>query len=147
MLIKTIVDPNFESAVRLVRSEFDNEKNEMVSTELWIAEMEYDGTFVENITREISKWRVHTTYVFDYESSTDAGDGRDDYSEEETDVAISLEACILKDGAFDGVVCKAYDRESYIRINCPKICISQQGNYSGRGYHCYRYTFFELLRK
>ncbi len=147
MLIKTIVDKDFEGAVKLERREFDKEKNEMISVELWIAEIDYDDACVKALTEEISKWYIHTTSIFDYESSTDAGDGRDDYSKEEKDVEISLDDCIVKDGAFSGVVCKAFDIKDFILTTKPKACISHPGNYSGRGYHFYRNVFFELLGK
>jgi len=147
MLIKTIVDENSEGAVKLERREFDKEKNDMVSVSLWIAPVEYDDAFAGKLAKEASGWYVHTTYVHDYESSTDAGDGRDDYSKEEKDVEISLDECIVKDGAFFGVVCKAFDQENFILITKPKICMSHPGNYSGRGYHFYRNMFFELLKK
>lgn len=122
-------------------------KNTMVSVELWIAEIEYDNAFIKSLTDEVSKWYIHTTSVYDYESSTDAGDGRDDYSKEETDVGINLDTCIVKDGSFSGVVCRAFDKEDFILITNPKTCIWLPDNYSGKWYHFYRNMFFELLRK
>ena len=59
----------------------------MVSVKLWIAPIDYD-----------------------YESSTDAGDGRDDYSKEETNLEIDPNTCIVKDGTFFGLVCNAFDK-------------------------------------
>ena len=147
MLIQTIVDKSMEGAVRFERCTRDTEKDVLVTTELYIAPIDYDDAFVKNLAAEISKWYVHTTYIMDYESSTDAGDGRDDYSKEENDVEISLDSCIVKDGAFSGVICKAFDRENYILITDPKNCIGHPRNYSGRGYHSYRHMYFELLRK
>ena len=147
MLIKTIVDKDLEGAVKIERHEFDEEKDETVSVELWIAEIDYDDAFVKALTEETSKWYTHTTSIFDYESSTDAGDGRDDYSKEENDIEISLDDCIVKDGEFAGVVCKAFDIEDFILTTKPKTRISHPGNYSGRGYHFYRNMFFELVRK
>ena len=135
MLIKTIVDKSFEGAEKLERDE------------LHIASIDYDDAFVESLTEEISKWYIHTTYVMDYESSTDAGDGRDDYSKEEKNVEISLDECIAKDGKFLGVICKAFDREDHVLTTDTKTCIGHPGNYSGRGYHYYRTMYFELLRK
>lgn len=119
----------------------------LANDELQLTSVEYNDAFVEALTEEVSKWYIHTTYVFDYESSTDAGDGRDDYSEEEKDVEISLDDVIVKDGAFAGVVCKAFEREEYLLITDPKIHIGHPGNYSGKGYHCYRVMSFELLKK
>ena len=119
----------------------------LANDELQLTSVEYNDAFVETLTEEVSKWYVHTTYVFDYESSTDAGDGRDDYSEEEKDVEISLDDVIVKDGAFAGVVCKAFEREEYLLITDPKIYIGHPGNYSGKGYHFYRVMSFELLKK
>ena len=147
MLIKTIVDKSFEGAVVFERCTRDTEKDVLVTSELYIAPIDYDDAFAKKIGEEASGWYVHTTYVHDYESSTDAGDGRDDYSKEEKDVEISLDECIVKDGAFFGVVCKAFDQEDFILITKPKICMSHPGNYSGRGYHFYRNMFFELLKK
>ena len=147
MLIKTIVDDNFEGASKFERCTRDTKKDTLVTSELYIAPIEYDETFVASLTKEISKWYIHTTYIFDYESSTDAGDGRDDYSKEEKDVEISLDDCIVQDGEFSGVICKAFDQEDYILITCPKICIGHPRNYSGRGYHSYRHMYFELLKK
>ncbi len=147
MLIKTIVDNNFEGAVKFERCTKDAEKGVLVNTELYIAPIDYDDTFVKKLTEEISKWYVHSTYILDYESSTDAGDGRDDYSKEENDVEINLDECIVKDGVFAGVICKAFDQEDYILTTSPKICIGHPRNYSGRGYHSYRDMYFELRRK
>ncbi|MBE6916137.1 MAG: hypothetical protein E7471_05855 [Ruminococcaceae bacterium] len=147
MLIQTIVDKSMEGAVRFERCTRDTEKDVLVTSELYIAPIDYDDAFVKTLTEEASKWYVHTTYIMDYESSTDAGDGRDDYSKEENDVEISLDDCIVKDGAFSGVICKAFDREDYILITDPKNCIGHPRNYSGRGYHSYRHMYFELLRK
>ncbi len=147
MLIKTIVDNNFEGAVKFERCTRDTEKNVLVTTKLYIAPIDYDDAFVESLAKEISTWYVHTTYIQDYESNTDAGDGRDDYTKEEKDVEISLDECIVKDGKFLGVICKAFDQEDYILTTNPKICIGHPRNYSGRGYHSYRDMYFELLRK
>ena len=119
----------------------------LANDELQLTSVEYDDAFVKALTEEVSKWYLHTTYVFDYESSTDAGDGRDDYVEEEKDVEISLDDVIVKDGAFAGVVCKAFEREEYLLITDPKIYIGHPGNYSGKGYHLYRVMSFELLKK
>ncbi len=147
MLIKTIVNKDFEGAVKFERCTRDTESGALATTELYIAPIDYDDAFVKALTEEISKWHVHTTYILDYESSTDAGDGRDDYSKEEKDVEISLDECIVKDGKFAGVICKAFDTEDYILITNPKICIGHPRNYSGRGYHSFRTMDFELLRK
>ncbi|MBR5478768.1 MAG: hypothetical protein IKU84_01160 [Clostridia bacterium] len=147
MLIKTVVDEKFEGAVKFSHQEFNEETGTSVDVELWLAEIEYDNAFAENIAKEASKWHVHTKFIYDYESSTDAGDGRDDYSVEENDVEISPDDCIVKDGAFAGCMCHAFDKDDFILISNPKTCIWHPGNYSGRGYHFYRNMFFELLRK
>ncbi len=147
MLIKTVVDKNFEGAVTFERCTRDTEKDILVYSELCIAPIDYDDAFVKNLAEEVAKWYVHTTYIMDYESNTDAGDGRDDYFKEEKDAEISLDECIVKDGAFFGVICKAFDQEDYILITNPKICIGHPRNYSGRGYHSYRDMYFELLKK
>lgn len=147
MLIKTIVDNSFEGATMFERCTRDTTKDVLVTSKLYIAPIDYDDAFVKNLTEEVSKWYVHTTYINDYESSTDAGDGRDDYSKEEKDVEIGLDDCIVKDGVFSGVICKAFDNEDYILITSPKICIGHPGNYSGKGYHYYRDMYFELCRK
>jgi len=146
MLIKTITEKDAAGAVRFVRYENDENKG-TVEHELWIAPVEYEDALVKKVAEEAAKWYVHTTYIMDYESSTDAGDGRDDYCKEEKDIEISLEACIVKDGEFSGVLCRAFDRENYVLITEPKVCISHPRNYSGRGYHSYRDMYFELLRK
>ena len=119
----------------------------LANDELQLTSVEYDDAFVKALTEEVSKWYLHTTYVFDYESSTDAGDGRDDYVEEEKDVEISLDDVIVKDGAFAGVVCKAFEQEECLLITNPKIYIGHPGDYSGKGYHLYRVMSFEFRKK
>lgn len=147
MLIKTIVDNSLEGAVRFERCTRDTEKDVLITSELWIAPVDYDDDFIKTLTEEAAEWYVHTTSIYDYESSTDQGDGRDDYSKEENDKEITLDECIVKDGKFAGVICKAFDREDYILITDPKVWISHPRNYSGRGYHFYRNMFFELISK
>ena len=64
MLIKTIVDKDLEGAVKIERHEFDEEKDETVSVELWIAEIDYDDAFVKALTEETSKWyRIAYNYL------------------------------------------------------------------------------------
>ena len=147
MLIKTIVDNNFEGAVIFERCTKDPETGTFVDSELHVAPIDYDADFVESLSEEISKWYIHTTYIMDYESSTDSGDGLYDYFKEEKDVEIPLDECIVKDGEFSGVICKAFGREDYILTTNPKTCIGHPNNYGGRGYHSYRDMYFELLRK
>ena len=147
MLIKTIVDNSFEGAIKFERCTKDTETGALVDTELYIAPIDYDDAFAKKLAEEISKWYVHTTYIFDYESSADAGDGRDDYTKEENDVEIKLDECIVKDGVFAGVICRAFEKEDYMLITDPKNCIGHPGNYSGRGYHSFRHMYFELRRK
>ena len=143
MLIKTIVNENFDKAVDLRKYNLPES-----NAELLVAEIDFDDTFVKSLAKEMSGWYVHTTNIYDYESSTDAGDGRDDYSKEESDAEITLDDCIVKDGKLFAIVCKAFERENIILISDPKeICISHPGNYSGRGYHFYRYMYFELCQK
>lgn len=147
MLIKTVVDNSFEGAVVFKRCTRDTEKDVLIDSELWIAPIDYDDAFVKKLNEEVSEWYVHTTYIMDYESSSDAGNGYDDYSKEEKDVEISLDECIVKDGAFVGVICKAFNKENYILITDPKTSICHPHNCSGRGYHSYRDMYFELKRK
>lgn len=147
MLIKTVVDKNFDGAVVFERCTKDTEKGTYTDSELYVAPIEYGDSFVKALTEEVAKWYVHTTYIMDYESSTDSGDGRDDYFKEEKDVEIGLDECIVKNGAFCGVICKAFDKEDYVLITEPKTGIGHPRNYSGRGYHSYRDMYFELLKK
>lgn len=147
MLIKTIVDNNHEGAVVFERWEKDTQKNKLVVKKIYIAPIDYDDAFVESLTKEASTWYVHTTYISDYESSTDAGDGREDYTKEEKDLEISLDECVVMDGNFSGVICKAFGQEDYVLTTNPKVCIDHPGNYGGRGYHYYRSMYFDLLKK
>ena len=143
MLIKTVVDENFDNAVGLKKYSL-SESN----AELSVAEIDCDDAFVKSLAEEVSDRYVHITNIYDYESSTDAGDGRDDYSKEESDAEITLDNCIVKDGKLFGIVCKAFEKEAVILISDPKkICIGHPGNYGGRGYHFYRYMYFELCKK
>lgn len=147
MLIKTVVDENFEGAIKFSHREFNKETQTSADIELWLAEIECDNAFAENVAKEASEWYVHTTFVYDYESSTDAGDGRDDYSVEEKDVEIVPDDVIVKDGAFTGCMCHAFDKDDFILISNPKTCICHPDNYGGRGYHFYRHMHFDLLKK
>lgn len=86
MLIKTIVDETHEGAKTYASSCRVTASEDCQRIELKLAEIEYDDAFTEKITREISEYHIHTKYTHDYESSSDAGDGRDDYYTEENDV-------------------------------------------------------------
>lgn len=130
MLIKTVVnDENVENV------------------EIKLAEKEYDDAFVENLSHEISKYCIHTVYTHDYESSSDAGDGRDDYYKEENDEQITLDQCIIKNDQFYGVICECFGEQTFLQVDRPEAVIYHPQNYGGRNYHFYRSKSFKLIKK
>ena len=147
MLIKTVVEKTFEgtkthkSYCKANGAEFSNE------IELTIAEVEYDRAFVENLSGEISEYYIHTVFTFDYESSSDAGDGRDDYYTEEEDLQIDPSICIVKDNRFYGVICESFDKQAFILVDYPETIIGHPQNYGGKNYHFYRTKQFKLIKK
>lgn len=147
MLIKTVVDEAFEGAqlyksyCRAVGAE------ESQQIELYLAEIEYDDAFVETLSRKTAEYYIHTVFTFDYESSSDAGDGRDDCYTEEADEPLDLAACIIKDGQLFGVMCESFDTKSFLLLDHPETVIHHPGNYGGRNYHFYRSKQFKLIRK
>ncbi len=147
MLIKTVVDATFESAKTYESFCRANHAEEFQKIELKLAEIDYDDAFVENFMQEISEYYIHTIYEHDYESSSDAGDGRDDYYTEEDDQQINPAACIIKDNQFFGVVCEAFERQHFALLDCPETIIGHPNNYAGRNYHFYRTKQFKLIKK
>ena len=147
MLLKTVVDETSEAA-KLYKSHCRQEGSEAFQNiELNVAEIEYDDTFVETLTRKITEYCIHTVFTFDYESSSDAGDGRDDYYTEEADEQLDLAACIIKDGQLFGVMCESFDVKGFLLLDHPETVIYHPGNYGGRNYHFYRSKRFELIRR
>ena len=147
MLIKTIVDETFENA-KLYKSHCRaDEAEDFQDFELKLAEVEYDDALIERLSCEIAKYSIHTVFTFDYESSSDAGDGRDDYYTEEKDEQIALAACIIKDGQLFGVMCESFDEQRFLLLDYPETVIYHPGNYGGRNYHFYRDKRFKLIRK
>lgn len=146
MLIKTVVDETFEGA-KLYKSYCRAEGSEdFQEIELNLAEIEYDDAFVKALSDKISEYYIHTKFTYDYESSSDAGDGRDDYYTEENDEQINLNECIIKNNQFFGVVCESFEREAFILLECPEAIISHPQNYGGRNYHFYRDKSFKLTK-
>lgn len=115
--------------------------------ELKLAETEYDDAFVENLSHEISGYHIHTVFTYDYESSSDAGDGRDDYYTEEEDLKIDTNNCIIKDNAFFGVMCESFGEQCFVSLDCPEAVIYHPKNYGGRNYHFHRSKKFILTKK
>ena len=147
MLIKTVVDETFENA-KLYKSHCRADGAEdFQNIELRLAETEYDDAFVETLSRKTAEYYIHTVFTFDYESSSDAGDGRDDYYTEESDEPIALTACIINDGQLFGVMCESFDVKSFLLLDHPETVIHHPGNYGGKNYHFYRSKRFELIRK
>lgn len=112
-----------------------------------LAEIEYDDAFVETLTRNIAEYHIHTVFTYDYESSSDAGDGRDDYYKEENDEQVDLTACIIQDGQFICVMCESFDVQRFVLIDRPETVIHHPKNYGGRNYHFYRKKNFMLIEK
>lgn len=90
---------------------------------------------------------LHTVFTYDYESSSDSGDGRDDYYTEEADVQIALSSCIVKDGEFFGVMCEEFEVQGFLLKDYPEAVIGHPQNYGGNHYHFYRSKRFKLLKK
>lgn len=147
MLIKTVVDDAFEGAKTYKSYCLANDAGEFQNVELCLAKIEYDEKFVENLSNIISGYYIHTKFTFDYESSGDAGDGRDEYYTEEKDLQIALGECIIKDGQFFGVVCESFECESFVLVDHTKAIVNHPGNYGGRNYHFYRDMQFVLISK
>ena len=147
MLIKTVVDETFEGG-KLYKSYCRADGSEVFQdVELNLAEMEYSGDFVKMLTRNVAEYYMHTVFTYDYESSSDAGDGRDDYYTEENDEQIDLTACIIKDGQFIGVMCECFDEQRFLLLDCPETVIHHPKNYGGKNYHFYRKMQFMLIKK
>lgn len=147
MLIKTVVEETFENAQSYKSYCRAQGAEESQQIELHLAEIEYDDTFTEALSHKIAEYHIHTVFTFDYESSSDAGDGRDDYYKEEADEPLDLAACILKDGQLFGVMCESFDTKRFLLLDHPETVIHHPGNYGGRNYHFYRSKRFELIRK
>ena len=147
MLIKTVVDETFENA-KLYKSHCraDGAEN-FQNIELRLAETEYDDAFVEMLSRKTAEYYIHTVFTFDYESSSDAGNGRDDYYTEEEDLKIDINDCVIKDNEFFGVVCESFGVQCFVSLDCPEAVIYHPENYGGRNYHFYRSKKFILTKK
>lgn len=147
VLIKTVVDEASENA-KLYKSHCRTQgAEEFQSIELLLAEAEYDDTFAESISRKIAEYAIHTVFTFDYESSSDAGDGRDDCYTEEANEPLDLAACIIKDGQLFGVMCESFGEQRFLLLDHPETVIHHPGNYGGRNYHFYRSKRFSLVEK
>ena len=155
MLIKTVVDiPEentkiYKCSCKAVDTENTQEEfqDNFQNIELNLCETEYDDTFIENLSREISEYHIHTVFDYDYESSSDAGDGRDECYSEEEDIQINLNDCIIKNNKFYGVMCESFECKAFVLIDFPETVIGHPGNYGGRNYHFYRYKRFKLVKK
>lgn len=147
MLIKTVVDETFEGAKEYKSWCRADGVEDFQKVELNIAEIEYDDAFAENLSRKISEYYIHTIFSYDYESSSDAGDGRDDCYTEEDDQQINLNECIIKDNQFFGVVCECFECQSFVSVDFPETVIYHPGNYGGTNYHFYRDKRFKLIKK
>ena len=147
MLIKTVVDEAYENG-KLYKSHCRAAGSEAFqSIELTLADVEYDAAFAESLSREIAAYQIHTVFTFDYESSSDAGDGRDDCYTEEADEPLTLATCIIKDGQLFGVMCECFDVQSFLLLEHPETVIYHPGNYGGKNYHFYRSKRFKLVKK
>ncbi|MBE6680342.1 MAG: hypothetical protein E7598_07470 [Ruminococcaceae bacterium] len=147
MLLKTIADKNASGAVLLSSGCEVNSEGLRMDYEYWVTEEEYNDNVLDGFAKTASKYYMHVTSVFDYESSSDAGDGRDDYSKEETDVDIDIKDCIISNNTVVGFLCSAFDTHEVLLIETGKVTVSDPHNYSGRNYHCYRYKTFKLLER
>ena len=147
MFIKTVVNEPLEGAKAYKCYCRAKGSDEFQDIELSVVEKEYDDAFAEKLSCEVSKYYVHTIYDYDYESSGDAGDGRDDCYTEEGDLQIDPENCIIKDGEFFGVECESFERKAFVSVDLPEAIISHPGNYGGRNYHFYRSKRFILTAK
>lgn len=147
MLLKTVVKEAFEGAkiYKSYNRPKDSEKFENV--ELQLAEMEYGDAFLEALSREVAAYGLHTVFTYDYESSSDAGDGRDDSYKEEKDEGVDVTACIIQDGRFAGVLCESFGVQGFVLTDYPEAIINHPGNYGGKNYHFYRDMRFSLIRK
>lgn len=82
-----------------------------------------------------------------YESSSDAGDGRDDYYTEEETLQIDPAVCIIKDGQLFGVMCESFGVQAFLLLDRPEAIISHPQNYGGKNYYFYRQKQFKLMNK
>ena len=147
MLIKKVADELAENAKKYKCWFCEKETREYRSADLWLCDTECDEAFAENLLREADGYSIHAEFTFDYESSGDSGDGRDDYYKEEEDIAIAAEKCIIKDNKFYGVVCEAFEVESFVTVDLPETKIEHPRNYGGRNYHFYRTKRFKLNKQ
>ena len=145
MRLKTVVEETFEDA-KIYKShcrEAGTEKYQNV--ELRLAEMEYDDVFLEALAHKAAEYHIHTIFTFDYESSSDSGDGRDECCKEENDVPILLSECIIKDNRLYGVMCECFDTQGFVVLDHPETVLFHPRNYWGRNYHSYREKRFSLI--
>ncbi len=147
MLILTVVDETFEGAKTYKSYCRADESSDFQRVELTVAELEYDAAFTAALSRKISEYSIHTVFTYDYESSSDAGDGRDDYYTEESDEALDVSKCIVKNNQFFGVLCESFDTQGFVLTDCPEATIYHPQNYGGRNYHFYRKKQFKLIKK
>ena len=147
MLIKTVVDKLHENAQPYTSYCRAADTEGFQETELYLADAEYDEAFADALSREIEAYSLHTVLTFDYESSSDAGDGRDDYYKEEGDEQPALASCIVRDGRLFGFLCESFETQGFLLLDRPETVISHPGNYGGRNYHFYRTKNFSLVKK
>lgn len=147
MKLKTVVEKDYEGVARAESSCWVPEQKDYKAIDLYLVERDYDEAFVQEIARQAAEYVLHTTYVYDYESSTDAGDGREEYDREEKDVEIDLDRCFVRGDRLYGVLCERFGRTGFVLTDCPKTVISHPGNYGGRGYHFYRTFHVEMAKK
>ena len=147
MHVQTIVDQHYDGAKTYTSYCRREGAEEYQDVTLFLAPVTYDDAFAQALADSIEAYGIHTTFTSDYESSSDAGDGRDDYYVEEQDESIPLAACIVKDGAFIGVFCEAFDLQQFVLLDYPETVIFHPQNYGGRNYHYYRKKHFRLMKK
>lgn len=147
MLLYTIVDSTFEGAKRYECYCKAKEAESSEKIELHLTEMEYDEAFAETLSAALANYCMHTVFTYDYESSSDAGDGRDDcYTEEET-LQIDPAMCIIRDGQLFGVMCECFGVQGFLLLDRPETIIGHPKNYGGKNYHFYRTKQFKLISK
>jgi len=147
MLLQTIVDDTFDGAKGYTGYCRAAATEDFQRIDLKLTETEYDDAFAETLSRNIADYCIHTVFTYDYESSSDAGDGRDDYYKEEEELQIDINNCIIKDNQFFGVMCECFDKQCFVLLDHPETVLYHPGNYGGRNYHFYRSKRFKLVKK
>ena len=146
MLLKTIVPKDTEGAVCISTYDVKTEEGKLRSVSLYAVEKEYSEEQVAELEPFVATHYLHTTRIFDYESSSDAGPGTEDYSCEEKDEDIALSDCVIENGKVAGILCSYSGYGSLLVVSIGKVEVTKT-SYSGRGYHHYDFKRFELQQK